>query len=96
VAFWATVVVVVVLVAYPLSFGPACWISSRANVGAGAVTAIYRPITSAMWHNAGIAKTMNWYSEVGAERNWHWVVRSTTPTLKYVWMDPFADELPGF
>jgi len=25
VAFWATVVVVMVLVAYPLSFGPACW-----------------------------------------------------------------------
>src|SRR5262245_35249764 len=25
VAFWATVVVVVVLVAYPLRFGPACW-----------------------------------------------------------------------
>jgi hypothetical protein len=25
VAFWATVVVVVGLVAYPLSFGPACW-----------------------------------------------------------------------
>jgi hypothetical protein len=24
-AFWATVVVVVALVAYPLSFGPACW-----------------------------------------------------------------------
>jgi hypothetical protein len=31
VAFWATVVVVVVLVAYPLSFGPACWITSRLN-----------------------------------------------------------------
>jgi hypothetical protein len=25
VAFWATVVVVVGLMAYPLSFGPACW-----------------------------------------------------------------------
>lgn len=25
VAFWATVVVVVALVAYPLRFGPACW-----------------------------------------------------------------------
>ena len=25
VAFWATVMMVVVLVAYPLSFGPACW-----------------------------------------------------------------------
>jgi len=29
VAFWATVVVVVVLVAYPLSFGPACWWFSK-------------------------------------------------------------------
>jgi hypothetical protein len=28
VAFWATVVVVAVL-AYPLSFGPACWVSGR-------------------------------------------------------------------
>jgi len=26
VAFWATVVVVAVLVLYPLSWGPACWI----------------------------------------------------------------------
>jgi hypothetical protein len=25
VAFWATVVVVVLLLGYPLSFGPACW-----------------------------------------------------------------------
>jgi hypothetical protein len=29
VAFWAIVVVVVFLVAYPLSFGPACWWVSR-------------------------------------------------------------------
>lgn len=29
VAFWATVALVVVLVGYPLSFGPACWIASR-------------------------------------------------------------------
>ncbi len=28
VAFWATVVVVVAL-AYPLSFGPACWLTAR-------------------------------------------------------------------
>src|SRR5262249_23311591 len=44
-AFWATVVVVVVLVAYPLSFGPACWVSCWMNAGQGAVTLIYRPIT---------------------------------------------------
>jgi hypothetical protein len=29
VAFWATVVVVVALVGYPLSFGPACWWFSK-------------------------------------------------------------------
>jgi hypothetical protein len=29
VAFWATVVLVAVLVLYPLSFGPACWLAYR-------------------------------------------------------------------
>jgi hypothetical protein len=37
VAFWATVVLVVVVVGYPLSFGPACWISSRLNAGTSIV-----------------------------------------------------------
>jgi hypothetical protein len=32
VAFWATVVVVGVLMAYPLSFGPACWWFSKCKV----------------------------------------------------------------
>ena len=32
VAFWATVVVVVMLVAYPLSFGPACWYVARTGI----------------------------------------------------------------
>jgi hypothetical protein len=31
VAFWATVVVVAILVAYPLSLGPACWLAAREN-----------------------------------------------------------------
>ena len=44
-AFWATVVVVVVLI-YPLSFGPACWISSRFNRGAKLVPIIYLPVPS--------------------------------------------------
>jgi hypothetical protein len=29
VTFWATVVMVVTLVAYPLSFGPACWLCEK-------------------------------------------------------------------
>ena len=45
VAFWATGVVVVGLVAYPLSFGPACWIVSWLNAGDKILSAAYSPIT---------------------------------------------------
>ena len=48
VAFWATVVVVAGLVAYPLSFGPACWVSSRFDVGHKLVPVMYRPLTAAI------------------------------------------------
>ena len=42
VAYWMTVVIVVVLM-YPLSFGPACWITSRTG-GNGVLPVIFRPI----------------------------------------------------
>jgi hypothetical protein len=44
VAFWATVVVVVLLVAYPLSFGPACWMYGRGVVTLRAITTLYSPM----------------------------------------------------
>jgi hypothetical protein len=44
VAFWATVVLVAIFVVYPLSFVPACWISSRVQPSGRAVSAIYRPV----------------------------------------------------
>ena len=44
VAFWATVVVVVALVAYPLSFGPACWMVRRGLISPPIVAHFYRPI----------------------------------------------------
>jgi hypothetical protein len=33
-----------VVVAYPLSFGPACWISSRTGTGAVIVSIAYQPV----------------------------------------------------
>jgi len=47
VAFWATVVVVVGL-AYPISFGPACWITSRLGQGASLLPTIYHPLLAVM------------------------------------------------
>ena len=44
VAFWATVVVVVVLVVYPLSFGPACWLVSHDFLPLKSTWHFYRPI----------------------------------------------------
>jgi hypothetical protein len=81
VAFWATVVVVVVLVAYPLSFGAACWITSRLNRGADLVPVLYRPLTWAMSPQRGTA--IAWYAKVGAAENWVWAAFEET------------DETPG-
>ena len=50
VAFWATVVVVVVLL-YVASFGPACWIASRSRSGGSALAVAYLPIVMSMTVN---------------------------------------------
>jgi hypothetical protein len=73
VAFWATVVVVAVLL-YPISFGPACWITSRTNMGASAIPAVYRPLTWAMSPNSEtmINRVSTWYAKIGAAENWEW------------------------
>src|SRR5262249_53541802 len=69
-AFGATVVVVVVLVAYPLSFGPACWMTSRLDRGADLVSVLFCPLTWAMSPQRGTA--IAWYATVGAAENWVW------------------------
>ena len=43
-AFWPAVALVAALVAYPLSFGPACWIMNRDVIRIRRVCTIYRPI----------------------------------------------------
>jgi hypothetical protein len=47
VAFWATVVVVVLLL-YVASIGPACWLTSRARSGSNSLATVYRPVTLLM------------------------------------------------
>jgi hypothetical protein len=71
-AFWATVGLVVVLVVYPLSFGPACWWFSETPIGiapAGIfvpeVSRIYWPIGWAYFQspNGGlIENAIGWYA----------------------------------
>lgn len=44
VVFWATVVLVVVLIGYPISFGPVCWLSDRHFIPDTLPHAIYTPL----------------------------------------------------
>jgi hypothetical protein len=44
VAFWATVALVVVLVGYPLSFGPACWLADGGMIPRELICQTYRPL----------------------------------------------------
>jgi hypothetical protein len=67
--FWITVVVVVVL-AYPLSFGPACWLATRWRPLRGPVNSIY---SSAAWAcfkapNA-VGNAIIWYANVAGDVN---------------------------
>jgi hypothetical protein len=72
VAFWATVLVVVVLAGYPLSFGPACWISERTGIPSPVIATIYRPVTWAMnsgslprWIDQPYRKYFLWWTDRG-------------------------------
>jgi hypothetical protein len=85
VAFWATVVVVVALLAYPLSFGPACWISSRTGMGVYKLPTLYRPILYAMSCSRRAANLCRWYAEVGAPSDWNWVDVSDSAAPIWLW-----------
>jgi hypothetical protein len=72
--FWITVALVVVLVGYPVSFGPASWISSRATVFVPAVEIIYHPVLLAWGFFGGtpVSTFLHWYSQLCAPSGWYW------------------------
>lgn len=47
VSFWCEMAIAALLL-YSLSFGPACWISSRTGIGKNVLPTIYRPLLAAM------------------------------------------------
>jgi hypothetical protein len=81
-AFWTTVVAVVVL-AYPLSMGPACWASSRVGIGVELVSAAYKPLfkNTPLW----VADWLERYARLGAAQNWVWRHLGSIPTDDPEW-----------
>jgi hypothetical protein len=73
-AFWTTVAVVTLLTLYPLSLGPACWMTCKMERGEGLVSAIYRPL---LWTVSDDATQLSrrlvfWYAALGAQPHWGW------------------------
>src|SRR5262245_38357484 len=65
----AFVVVVVGLVAYPLSFGPACWLTDRDILPYDAVFTFHSPLLdSAFDRESAAAPLLNWWADIGARR----------------------------
>jgi len=64
--FWIAVALVAVLVGYPLSFGPACWIHSRTKVAGRAIWVAYYPVAWAANQNHAIDDGFLWYARIGA------------------------------
>src|SRR5262245_10054824 len=61
VAFWATVVLVVAL-AYPLSFAPACWLIRMEVLDLTVVAHAYRPVVDLGQASHPIASLATWYA----------------------------------
>lgn len=75
VGFWATVVVVTLLVLYPVSFGPACWFTSRFEYGRRQMPFVYRPVTWVMEKGPSqFESIMRSYCRSLATDGWDWDV----------------------
>jgi hypothetical protein len=69
VGFWATVVVVVVLL-YPISFGPACWSADRKLISERSVAKGYSFFLSTAFDGENVAAPLlNWWADLGARRD---------------------------
>ncbi len=56
--------------AYPLSFGPACWITAQTGFDARPISVVYFPfiwLSNRSWYVATITA---WYAEVGESQGW--------------------------
>jgi hypothetical protein len=64
-AFWCIVTLVSVL-AYPASFGPACWIAARANPESRMLSAVYWPMGRVILEESDtISNALRWYGGLG-------------------------------
>jgi hypothetical protein len=88
--FWITVALVAVLVAYPLSWGPACWGWERGWVNDEPLAIVYLPIERSFWNfPKPVRRAMIWWAILD-------VLRGDVPNLFFfvlLVLIPVSDKL---
>lgn len=75
---------IVGLLGYPLSFGPACWISSHTDHGIDFVNSTFQPMLRIWWRGpTPIRHSVQWYALLFA--NDHWTIASSPGWEGYRW-----------
>jgi len=69
-AKWTGMGLAGLMISYPLSIGPVCWMSSHAGIGSGAVSAIYGPLIK--YAPPVASRIFEDYSGLGAATSWSW------------------------
>ncbi len=88
--FWISVALLTVLVGYPLSMGPACWLTSRLDAGTHAIAVIYRPIfiVSESVGSRRLDSAIRWYAGLGSARGWRWKrFHDANGDVQWVWIE---------
>jgi hypothetical protein len=85
--FWFAIVLVVLAIGYPLSFGPLCWLSDREILRTESVSALYRPIL-AVARDGRLPGPIGWYACLGAQRDADLEIKDGQlrwKTLVFIW-----------
>jgi hypothetical protein len=103
--FWITVALVAVLVGYPLSFGPVCWITSYSGIGSRLLPMVYHPITWTFGDQTStrgrapaipaLGRILQAYANLAARRTWGWTITYPSDGPYYwEWMEWDIPEIP--
>lgn len=67
--FWTIAAVVMLLLLYPLSFGPACWLNRWTGRGNQTIAIVYRPAGGFVNSQSATGCMVAWYAHLGVERD---------------------------
>src|SRR5579863_716688 len=82
--FWITAALVAVLFGYPLSSGPACWLTMRLNLPSEVIDVGYHPIVSSFERvPREIRDFAIWYSEVGGNGESVWYCDTSESSFSF-------------